>query len=123
MAVHIRLARAGAKGWRMKTGVECEYHAYDGEGHGWGRPDVVVDELTRVSRSVPVATSDIREVIGFFFSNSTPARDSAQHISWISRIHTPTPGRPNSMVKPASPATSTSARRSGFGTNRPSAPE
>ena len=55
------------------------------------------------SRSVPVATSVISDVIGFFFSKSTPAWASAQHIFWMSRNQTPTPGRPNSMVKPTSP--------------------
>ena len=34
---------------------------------------------------------------------ATPASASAQHIFWISRNQTPTPGRPNSMVKPTSP--------------------
>lgn len=34
-----RLRRAG-------RAVEC--HVYDGEGHGWSRPETVVDELTRI---------------------------------------------------------------------------
>lgn len=29
-------------------GRTVELHVYEGEGHGWGRPDVVVDELTRI---------------------------------------------------------------------------
>ena len=29
-------------------GRHVELHVYEGEGHGWGRPDVVVDELTRI---------------------------------------------------------------------------
>jgi dipeptidyl aminopeptidase/acylaminoacyl peptidase len=29
---------------------EVELHVYDGEGHGWGRPETVVDELTRIER-------------------------------------------------------------------------
>jgi dipeptidyl aminopeptidase/acylaminoacyl peptidase len=28
-------------------GTLVEYHVYDGEGHGWSRPDVVEDELER----------------------------------------------------------------------------
>ena len=52
---------------------------------------------------MPLETSDISDVMGFFFSNATPARASTQAISWISRNHTPTPGRPNSMVNPTSP--------------------
>ena len=55
------------------------------------------------SRMVPVATSVISDVTGFFFSKATPAFASAQHIFWISRNRTPTPGRPNSMVNPTSP--------------------
>ena len=31
-------------------GREVELHVYDGEGHGWGRPETVVDELTRIER-------------------------------------------------------------------------
>jgi dipeptidyl aminopeptidase/acylaminoacyl peptidase len=31
-------------------GRDVELHVYDGEGHGWSRPDTVVDELTRVER-------------------------------------------------------------------------
>jgi dipeptidyl aminopeptidase/acylaminoacyl peptidase len=30
-------------------GRTVEFHAYEGEGHGWGRPDVVVDELERTA--------------------------------------------------------------------------
>lgn len=30
------------------AGAPVEVHVYPGEGHGWGRPDVVVDELTRI---------------------------------------------------------------------------
>ena len=44
------------------------------------------------------------DVTGFFFSNATPAFASAQVIFWISWNHTPTPGRPNSIVKPTSPS-------------------
>jgi dipeptidyl aminopeptidase/acylaminoacyl peptidase len=29
------------------SGREVELHVYDGEGHGWGRPETVVDELRR----------------------------------------------------------------------------
>jgi dipeptidyl aminopeptidase/acylaminoacyl peptidase len=31
-----------------RLGRTVELHVYEGEGHGWGRPDVVVDELTRI---------------------------------------------------------------------------
>jgi len=31
-----------------QLGRRVELHVYEGEGHGWGRPDVVVDELTRI---------------------------------------------------------------------------
>src|SRR5450432_4051307 len=55
------------------------------------------------SRSVPLPTSVISDVIGFRFSKDTPAAPSRQHICWISRIQTPTPGRPSSMVNPTSP--------------------
>jgi dipeptidyl aminopeptidase/acylaminoacyl peptidase len=33
-----------------RLGREVELHVYEGEGHGWGRPEVVVDELTRIER-------------------------------------------------------------------------
>jgi dipeptidyl aminopeptidase/acylaminoacyl peptidase len=33
-----------------RRGTAVELHVYDGEGHGWGRPEVVTDELTRVER-------------------------------------------------------------------------
>jgi dipeptidyl aminopeptidase/acylaminoacyl peptidase len=29
-------------------GRDVEYHVYEGEGHGWSRPDVVIDELERI---------------------------------------------------------------------------
>ncbi len=29
-------------------GRVVEFHLYEGEGHGWGRPETVIDELTRV---------------------------------------------------------------------------
>ena len=31
----------------QRRGTTVEYHVYDGEGHGWSRPDVVEDELER----------------------------------------------------------------------------
>ena len=31
-----------------RAGHPVEFHAYDGEGHGWGRPETVADELTRI---------------------------------------------------------------------------
>lgn len=31
-----------------RNGGTVEHHVYDGEGHGWGRPDTVIDELNRV---------------------------------------------------------------------------
>jgi len=31
-----------------RAGGNVDYHRYDGEGHGWGRPETVVDELERV---------------------------------------------------------------------------
>ena len=34
----------------QRLGREVELHVYDGEGHGWGRPETVVDELTRIER-------------------------------------------------------------------------
>ncbi len=30
-----------------RAGGTVEYHVYEGEGHGWSRPDVVTDELER----------------------------------------------------------------------------
>jgi dipeptidyl aminopeptidase/acylaminoacyl peptidase len=30
------------------VGRDVELHVYEGEGHGWGRPEVVVDELSRI---------------------------------------------------------------------------
>jgi dipeptidyl aminopeptidase/acylaminoacyl peptidase len=30
------------------AGGEVELHVYEGEGHGWGRPETVIDELGRV---------------------------------------------------------------------------
>jgi dipeptidyl aminopeptidase/acylaminoacyl peptidase len=32
------------------AGGEVEYHVYPGEGHGWGHPATVEDELERVER-------------------------------------------------------------------------
>jgi dipeptidyl aminopeptidase/acylaminoacyl peptidase len=29
-------------------GRDVEFHLYDGEGHGWGRPETVIDELERI---------------------------------------------------------------------------
>ncbi|MBA2282653.1 MAG: S9 family peptidase, partial [Acidimicrobiia bacterium] len=31
-------------------GRTVELHVYDGEGHGWGRPPVVIDEIERIER-------------------------------------------------------------------------
>jgi dipeptidyl aminopeptidase/acylaminoacyl peptidase len=31
----------------QRLGRTVELHLYEGEGHGWGRPDTVIDELTR----------------------------------------------------------------------------
>jgi dipeptidyl aminopeptidase/acylaminoacyl peptidase len=33
-----------------RRGAPVEYHVYEGEGHGWSRPDTVVDELERAER-------------------------------------------------------------------------
>jgi dipeptidyl aminopeptidase/acylaminoacyl peptidase len=33
-----------------QLGRDVELHIYDGEGHGWGKAEVVVDELTRIER-------------------------------------------------------------------------
>lgn len=30
-----------------RAGAEVEYHVYEGEGHGWSRPETIVDELLR----------------------------------------------------------------------------
>ena len=30
-------------------GAHVEYHEYEGEGHGWRRPDTVADELARAT--------------------------------------------------------------------------
>jgi dipeptidyl aminopeptidase/acylaminoacyl peptidase len=41
-------AQSKAIAERLRTkGGEVELHLYDGEGHGWGRPETVVDELRR----------------------------------------------------------------------------
>jgi len=45
----VPVEQAEAMAGRLRDlGREVELHVYDGEGHGWGRPDVVVDELDRV---------------------------------------------------------------------------
>jgi dipeptidyl aminopeptidase/acylaminoacyl peptidase len=31
-----------------RRGATVDYHRYEGEGHGWSRPETVIDELTRV---------------------------------------------------------------------------
>ena len=31
-------------------GASVEYHVYEGEGHGWSRPETIQDELERVDR-------------------------------------------------------------------------
>ncbi|MGH9036269.1 MAG: S9 family peptidase, partial [Acidimicrobiia bacterium] len=33
-----------------RRGAPVEYHVYEGEGHGWSRPDTIVDELERAER-------------------------------------------------------------------------
>jgi dipeptidyl aminopeptidase/acylaminoacyl peptidase len=33
-----------------RRGAAVEYHVYEGEGHGWSRPDTIVDELERADR-------------------------------------------------------------------------
>src|ERR1700675_4161194 len=43
---------------------------------------------------VPVDTSLIKEVTGFFFSKETPAFASAQHIFWMSLKRAPIPAMP-----------------------------
>ncbi|MGH9137891.1 MAG: S9 family peptidase [Acidimicrobiales bacterium] len=44
-------AQAASLAARLQSlGRTVELHVYDGEGHGWGAPDVVVDELTRIER-------------------------------------------------------------------------
>lgn len=45
--VPVEQARALAAALR-DLGRPVELHEYEGEGHGWGRPEVVVDELTRI---------------------------------------------------------------------------
>jgi dipeptidyl aminopeptidase/acylaminoacyl peptidase len=41
-------AQSSAIADRLRAqGREVELHVYDGEGHGWGRPETVVDELRR----------------------------------------------------------------------------
>jgi dipeptidyl aminopeptidase/acylaminoacyl peptidase len=47
----VPVEQATAMAERLRhLGREVELHIYDGEGHGWGRADVVVDELTRIER-------------------------------------------------------------------------
>jgi dipeptidyl aminopeptidase/acylaminoacyl peptidase len=47
--VPVEQARALAD--RLRTlGRQVELHIYEGEGHGWGRPETVIDELTRIER-------------------------------------------------------------------------
>ncbi|MGH9037953.1 MAG: alpha/beta hydrolase family protein, partial [Acidimicrobiia bacterium] len=33
-----------------RRGAPVEYHVYEGEGHGWSRPEPIVDELERAER-------------------------------------------------------------------------
>ncbi|HEY3241521.1 MAG TPA: prolyl oligopeptidase family serine peptidase, partial [Acidimicrobiia bacterium] len=33
-----------------RRSAPVEYHVYEGEGHGWSRPDTIVDELDRADR-------------------------------------------------------------------------
>ncbi len=33
-----------------RRGAPVEYHVYEGEGHGWSRPDTIVDELERAEK-------------------------------------------------------------------------
>lgn len=33
-----------------QRGVICEYHVYEGEGHGWRRPETIADELDRTEQ-------------------------------------------------------------------------
>ncbi|MBV8952137.1 MAG: prolyl oligopeptidase family serine peptidase, partial [Actinobacteria bacterium] len=33
-----------------RHGGSVEYHVYEGEGHGWSRPETLQDELERVER-------------------------------------------------------------------------
>ena len=44
----VPLSQSQAIADRLRSlGRTVEMHVYDGEGHGWGRPDVVMDEITR----------------------------------------------------------------------------
>ncbi len=55
-------------------------------------------------RRFPRDRSAMSWVTGLFGSNSAPAFAKAAVMRSISRNHVPTPGRPNSTTKPASPA-------------------
>jgi dipeptidyl aminopeptidase/acylaminoacyl peptidase len=44
--VPVSQSRALAERLRQR-GTTVELHIYEGEGHGWGRPETVVDELER----------------------------------------------------------------------------
>ena len=33
------------------AGGTVEHHVYEGEGHGWAKPETMIDELERVERS------------------------------------------------------------------------
>lgn len=44
----VPLAQSQAMADRVRAaGGEVELHVYEGEGHGWGRPETVIDELSR----------------------------------------------------------------------------
>jgi dipeptidyl aminopeptidase/acylaminoacyl peptidase len=44
--VPLAQSQAVADGLRQR-GRTVELHVYEGEGHGWGRPETVIDELER----------------------------------------------------------------------------
>ena len=47
---------------RMRTnGRPVELHLYEGEGHGWGRPEIVIDELERTEQFLGREVLDRRE--------------------------------------------------------------
>jgi dipeptidyl aminopeptidase/acylaminoacyl peptidase len=45
----VPIAQSRAIADRLRAlGRTVEMHVYEGEGHGWGKPDTIIDELGRI---------------------------------------------------------------------------